>query len=422
MAAENQKMGGEQHQLYLCRLWSCFLLCILLFSLLLLHRLRYYFHRHNDNIEQCPPPQDARAFASTRPPRTSLPSPSSGPSSPTTATASWGRGALCGCARRRGLGAREWLETLPGVVVCGRCDDGGRVRDVWRLDLATMRWERMPSLLVERDEHACCAVRGRIVVLGGETSGDELLSSVEMLHFSAGEEGGGGFVNLPPLSCGGIYAASGITVEESHSAAGQVLLLGGHRPNHMLLVDLVDVRLVDLATGICTPQPSMLHERFRFAAGRLKDGRVVCAGGGNGLGISAEVYGPPAQGAPDAPWTWTELPAMSVSRYGCCGCVMSDGRFAVLGGWRGSGPMSSCEALDLGSDTDAHWVPLPSMHQPRSCFTCAAVAGSIIVAGGSYTSTTSAEVYDEVLDRCFRLPRDLPHDGPELECVGCALL
>jgi hypothetical protein len=36
-----------------------------------------------------------------------------------------------------------------------------------------------------------------------------------------------------------------------------------------------------------------------------------------------------------------------VDHTGCCGCVMSDGRFAVLGGLslRNSVPTSSCEAL-----------------------------------------------------------------------------
>ena len=110
---------------------------------------------------------------------------------------------------------------------------------------------------------------------------------------------------------------------------------------------------------------------------------------------------------------------MGAGRIGCCGCVMSDGRFAVLGGDIGSGTTSSCEALNLGGDDDPHWEPMPSMHQPRENFACAAVAGCVIVARGS--GTKSAEVYDEVLDRWFRLPRDLP-DGTYLKYLACALL
>jgi hypothetical protein len=128
---------------------------------------------------------------------------------------------VCKAAR---VGAKEWLVTLPGLVVCGGYSAGGSVRDdVWRLDLATMRWGGMPGLVAARSGPAyCAAVRGKLVVLGGETSGGHLSSSVEML---SSEEGA--FVDLPPLSCGGIEGASAIAVEESDSAAGQVLLLGG---------------------------------------------------------------------------------------------------------------------------------------------------------------------------------------------------
>jgi hypothetical protein len=138
------------------------------------------------------------------------------------------------------------------------------------------------------------------------------------------EEEGGAFVDLPPLSRGEIYSAVAIDVEESDSAAGEVLLLGGIYGNNYNPVS--KVQLVDLATGACAQQPDLLHSRLHLAAGRLPDGRIVCAGGIGG-DQSAEVWG--QDGAADAPWSWTELPAMSTGRFGFCGCVMSDGRFAV---------------------------------------------------------------------------------------------
>jgi hypothetical protein len=74
---------------------------------------------------------------------------------------------------------------------------------------------------------------------------------------------------------------------------------------------------------------------------------------------------------------------------------MSDGRFAVLGGIKGSGDSSSCKALVVIEG--GHWVSLPLMHRAQRSFVCAAVAGYIIVAGGY--GTRSAEVYDEALNR-----------------------
>jgi hypothetical protein len=319
--------------------------------------------------------------------------------------AKWRLTRVCKAAE---VGVKGSLGTLPGLVVCGGFS-GGMVRDVRRLDLATMRWEPMPALLTARSNHACCTVRGSLVVLGGHTAVGSFTSSVEMLSSE-----GGAFVELPPLSCGGIRDAVAIAVEESDSALGQVLLLGGYVQR---VGSVSTVRLVDLATGVCTPAqvPDLLRPRSRFAVERLPDGRIVCAGGGiGGDWTSGEVYGPPQPGAPDAAWSWRQLPPMSVGRGGCGGCVMSDGRFAVLGGFGPAGDTSSCQVL-VTSDGNEHWEPVPPMHDSRSYFACEAVAGCIIVAGGQ--GRNSAEVYDEVLGRWLRLPRDLP-----LSNMGSALL
>ena len=294
---------------------------------------------------------------------------------------------------------------------------------VWRLDLATLRWEAMPALADARSSHACCAVRNNLVVIGGATSfsEDASLGSVEMLA-----EGEGAFTGQPPLTCGRIGGTVAIVVNESGSAAGQVLLLGGHVEDGETVST---VYLVDLATGVCTPQPSLLWPRRQFTAARLPDGRIVCAGGivFDDTRLSwVEVCEPPTLGALDAAWTWREIPEMSVARSGCKGCVMSDGRFAVLGGIDGNNEfLSSCEALVVGHDE--HWEVLPPMHEARSHFACAAVAGCIIVVGGCTRTPNgvdhlrSAEVFDEVLGRWLRLPCDLPY-YTGLMGLGSALL
>jgi hypothetical protein len=189
----------------------------------------------------------------------------------------------------------EHLKTLPGLVVCGGYAGVEVVSDALRLDLARMRWEPRATLVAPRSGHACCAVRGDLVVLGGSPAGGGITSSVEILSSS---QEGEAFVDLPPLSCDKNSGAAAIAVDESDSAAGQVLLLGGFDGKTFLST----VQLIDLATGACAPQDNLLHQRFHAAAGRLPDGRVVCAGGIGG-GESAEVWGPPAQGAADAAWT-----------------------------------------------------------------------------------------------------------------------
>jgi hypothetical protein len=103
----------------------------------------------------------------------------------------WRLTGVCVAARE---GAKEWLRTLPGLVVCGGYDIGEDeiTSEAWRLDLGELRWERMPSLTRGRNSHACCAVRGGVVVLGGVVEGedgeseseevyDENIASVEIL-------------------------------------------------------------------------------------------------------------------------------------------------------------------------------------------------------------------------------------------------
>mmetsp|Transcript_12814 Transcript_12814/g.31134 ORF Transcript_12814/g.31134 Transcript_12814/m.31134 type:complete len:194 (-) Transcript_12814:612-1193(-) len=190
---------------------------------------------------------------------------------------------VCKAAR---VGATDFLNTLPGLVVCGGSSAAGVLVNVWRLDLATLRWEAMPALEVARVGHAWCAVRSKsLVVLGGHTSSydnddvgerfeEVVWSSRSVEMFAAGEVA---FTHQPPLSCGRIDWAAAIAVDEIDSAAGQVLLLGGYGEDDAVVSA---VYLVDLATGVCTPQPNLLEARSFFAAAMLPDGRVVCAGGG----------------------------------------------------------------------------------------------------------------------------------------------
>jgi hypothetical protein len=125
---------------------------------------------------------------------------------------------LTSVCRASFVGSKEFLRTLPGLVVCGGyTEQGGRVRDVRRLDMATLRWEPMPALLAARNDHACCAVRDTLDVLGGRTVAgrSKFTSSVEMLSSTLGA-----FEDLPPLSRGKIRGAAAIAVDESNRGAG----------------------------------------------------------------------------------------------------------------------------------------------------------------------------------------------------------
>jgi hypothetical protein len=255
---------------------------------------------------------------------------------------------------------------------------GERVHAAWRLDLGELRWERMSGLEVTRQGHACCAVRGDVVVLAGQSNeeGEGGVATVEVLRRDSKAEERT-FADLPPLSCGPRSHFIALPIDESVSAEGEVLLLGGCGEGGRTIDVASRVLKVDLATGACTPYPPLRYGRWGFAAARLPDGRVVCAGGVHQAGITAEVLEPPEQRSPDGLRRRRELPHVSVQRFRAAGCVLSDGRFAVFGGMDGNYVgLVSCEVLSL--DGDERWEPLPPMREARIAFTCAAVGGCVI--------------------------------------------
>jgi len=272
-------------------------------------------------------------------------------------------------------------------------------------------------------------------VFGGLVAGHEPTASVEILGRDSSGAVGNTFDILPPLSCGKVYDSAALVIDESESDRGQVIIIGGEDEGGPSSA----VRKVDLATGVCTAQPSLLcpqgHYVFGCTAGRLPDGRIVCADTTCmeyadaesseeeevEFHTMAQVLEPPPHGSPSgASWQWRALPGMSVLRvHGGGGCVLSDGRFAVFGGWDASGTIiSSCEALTLVAD-GGRWDTLSPMYEPRWQFACAAIGGCVIVVGGLGSTTT--EVYEEGLGRWRRLPCSLPYDS-QLRWMGSALI
>jgi hypothetical protein len=91
---------------------------------------------------------------------------------------------LTGVCRASRAGVKKFLGTLLSLVVCGGSISRKGSSEVWKLSMATLQWSPMPALMSVRKEHACCVVRGAIVVLGGLLpchGSNTVTSSVEML-------------------------------------------------------------------------------------------------------------------------------------------------------------------------------------------------------------------------------------------------
>ena len=194
---------------------------------------------------------------------------------------------------------------------------------MWKLNLGELRWERMHDVMHDlmrgRAEHACCAVRGGFVVLGGtfegQAGGLEATASVEISGYDSDAQEHI-FRALPPLTRGVVYQSVAVAIEESASELGQVLLIGGQDEDDEMSSA---VHLVDLATGVCTAQSRLVSSQGYLggcSAARLLDGRIVCLGEDFAqatLHHTAQVLEPPTQGSEsEASWQCRYLPSMSV--------------------------------------------------------------------------------------------------------------
>jgi len=116
-----------------------------------------------------------------------------------------------------------------------------------------LRLERLPDPTTRCVAHACCAVReGTVVLVAGH---ERRTASVEILgRDSSGAAVGNTFKILPPLSCGPICGTAAVVMDENDQ--GQVHLIGRRVESYPLASSAVCE--VDLATGVCTAQPSLL--------------------------------------------------------------------------------------------------------------------------------------------------------------------
>jgi beta-lactamase regulating signal transducer with metallopeptidase domain len=142
--------------------------------------------------------------------------------------------------------------------------------------------------------------------------------------------------------------------------------------------------------GTLAPTGSMHTRRASFAAVRLRDGRVLIAGGmiaNHNFTNAAELYDP-ARGI------FEPTGSMSEGRVGLTGTLLPDGRVLVAGGWTSRGLTATTEIYDPASGT---FGPAAPMHRPRGGhFATMLRDGTVLFTGGDEVepTPTSAEIYD----------------------------
>ncbi len=254
---------------------------------------------------------------------------------------------------------------------------------------------------------------GSVLVAGGVGADGRALASAESYDPDRGT-----FSSVGDLSEGRLGHGM------SRLSDGDVLVTGGGAAQDT--TDVVAARALAASTerfegtaGTFSRAPSMSTPRYGHVQATLGDGRILIAGGSDGVvGLtSAEVYD-------DIQGGFADTGSMAAPRADGIGVVLRDGRVLIMGGVRASPPtaqedyLASAELYDPVSGTFASVGP---MAWPRRWASGTLLAdGRVLVTGGrdAVGSLISAEVFDPRTGR-FTSTGDLSVPGFG---IGAALL
>ncbi|XXX81196.1 kelch repeat-containing protein [Sorangium sp. So ce134] len=201
------------------------------------------------------------------------------------------------------------------VLVAGGRNQGGYLDSAELFDPASETWSHLGPMLAPRYAHtATPLLNGKVLVAGGYGP-DGTLDGAEVF-----DPASGGWLPLGPM----------ISARSMHTATllpdGRVLVAGGFDAAGAL--DSAEVFIPD--SGRWLPLGSMHTARIDHTATLLPDGRVLVVGGAN---IQASTLQPHTVEAFDpSSGTWFRLEPLSLGRYYHTATRLKDGRVLVAGG------------------------------------------------------------------------------------------
>ena len=154
---------------------------------------------------------------------------------------------------------------------------------------------------------------------------------------------------------------------------------------------------------------SLTTQRSRHTATRLKDGRVLIAGGlgrGKNAGHGAEIYHPATE-------KFIPLKGkLRVNRQQHTATLMPDGRVVLVGGWGGEGrTLGSAEVFE--PEKGCFWLVGVEMKFPRRLHTATSLGGGrVLIAGGA----TDNEVLNSA--EILTIPQATEKAGAELRGIS----
>ena len=158
-------------------------------------------------------------------------------------------------------------------------------------------------------------------------------------------------------------------------------------PLLLLCAGLVLVRPCAGASGVFHDTGSLGAARSNHTATLLPNGKVLAAGGYNGVALASALLYDPTSGT----WSSTVPP---VARYYHTATLLPNGKVLVAGGAGTGSQLASAELYDPVLGT---WTATGSLGIARSVHTATLLAnGKVLVAGGDHggTASASAELFD----------------------------
>ncbi len=277
------------------------------------------------------------------------------------------------------------------LVIGGRAaDDLTQRTTAWLFDGTT--WSNAGSIGAGRSVHTATLLNdGRVLVFGGQTSGNAYLNAGLVWSSAAPTTW---TVSTPTVAKARFYHTATVMSD------GRVLIAGGYNPTDQWL-DSVEIYIP--STGLWqTPVPMHLNvPRYTHFAGKLKDGKILVAGGGyTGDLSSTEIYDPQTN-----QWSNVANDALATARFLPRGAVLANGKVMVVGGsnWGqpGGHTLATTEIFDPNA-TGARWSTGPAMIDPLAWPTTVQIGGGrLVIAHGIIDMNTSKGwSLSETLDLC----------------------
>ncbi len=244
------------------------------------------------------------------------------------------------------------------VLVIGGTDGAAALKSAEIYDPVTELWTAVTgSMRFTRRWHTATLLTDNTVLVVGGVTGSETLNGVTTDGSTITEiYNGGAFTSV---------ASQLPTAIQGHTATllrnGSVLVAGRNNADGLFGADTTVIydfaKLINTTTATWYAGPPMNNGRYKHAATRLADGRVMVSGGFASGNASTEIFTPAASPTSGSTYgSWTPGPTMLNTRTQHTTTLLRSGAVMAIGGYNGTSAMTSIEVLS--SPTSA-WTALP---------------------------------------------------------------